>query len=242
MYDREKNTAYIYKIKESKKDLFINGNKLKDSGFIPFCALSEAKGMVTRMKVAGFNGRRRKLLYIISACIVFIMISMLSISCICPLFSLLERFTGLEISTGNNIDTSLITDELIYPGSVVMVQVSGEIERVLELVGDYGVALSKDELAALSQLPDKITKQDISVTAYSTADDRGKVLDYYDSLTRKGWTVNDFGDAGGNLQESNILLAEKKERRQALLMTETESNTFIIFIDFDWKVFENDEQ
>jgi len=167
---------------------------------------------------------------------------MLSISCICPLFSLLERFTGLEISTGGNIDTSLIVDELIYPDSVVVVQVSGDIERVLELIGEYGITLSKDELETLSQLPDQITKQDISATVYSTADDRNEVIDYYNSLTREGWEINDFGDAGGNLKGKSIIIAEKKERKQALMIASTENNSFIIFVDFDWGIFESNEQ
>jgi len=186
--------------------------------------------------------RQKKLLYIISAATVFIVVSMLSISCMCPLFSLLERFTGLEISTGGNIDTSLIADELIYPDSVVVVQVSGDIERVLELIGEYGIALSKDEMEVLSQLPDQITKQDISATVYSTADDRNEVIDYYNSLTQQGWEINDFGDAGGNLKGKSMIIAEKKERKQALMIAGTENNSFIIFVDFDWGIFESNEQ
>jgi len=182
--------------------------------------------------------RHKKKLNIVLLIIMIIAISMLSISCVCPLFSLLERATGLNISTGNNIDAGLVEDELIYPDSLAVVQVKGDIEKVLELIGEYGAALSENELDVLDQLPDQIKQQEISSTVYSAADDKDKVLNYYNSLVARGWEISDFGDAGGNLDGSNILLAEKGDRKQALLLSKTSNNTFIIFIDFDWDTIE----
>ncbi|MCD4670800.1 MAG: hypothetical protein K8S14_10185 [Actinomycetia bacterium] len=98
------------------------------------------------------NCRQKKSLYIIVVCIALIATSMLSTSCVCPLFSLLERMTGLEIRTGKNIDTGAIENELIYPGSLAIVQINGDMDRVLELIGEYGVALSDDETKVLEHL------------------------------------------------------------------------------------------
>lgn len=155
---------------------------------------------------------------------------------------MLERFTGLEINTGKNIDTDAIEDDLIYPGSIALVQIKGDIDRILELIGDYGVALSEDETRVLEQLPESIKEQEVGATVYSTADGKTEVTGYYLSLGNRGWEINDFGDAGGNLEGGSILVAEKEERKQALMIAGTESNSFIIFIDFDWDVFENGEQ
>ena len=72
---------------------------------------------------------------------VFAITAMLLLSgCVCPLFSIFERSTGLKISAGENIDKSVLVDELIYPGSVALVQVTGDIERIIDLVATYGVS------------------------------------------------------------------------------------------------------
>ena len=154
---------------------------------------------------------------------------------------MLERFTGLQISTGKNIDSSAIEDELIYPGSIALVQINGDIDRILELIGDYGVSLSGDELEVLEQLPDSIKGQEVGVTVYSAPDDKTDVTGYYFSLGNRGWEINDFGDVGGNLEGNSMLAAEKNERKQALMTAGTENNSFIIFIDFDWDMLDNEK-
>ena len=166
----------------------------------------------------------------------------ISTGCVCPLFSMLERFTGLNISTGNNIDAGVIEDDLIYPGSLALVQVNGEIDRILELISQYGVVLSEDELKSLDQVPEKIKDQEVGATLYSTPDEKTDVVDYYTSLESGGWTLNDFGDAGGSLQGSNVLIAQKGETKQALMIAGTGSSSFIIFMDFDWEMLENGGQ
>ena len=197
------------------------------------------------MKVIGFNGSPRKegntvkrvMLVFLTAVLILTFLFIIT-GCVCPLFSMLERFTGIKISTGKNIDTDTIADDLIYPGSLALVQVNGEIDRVLELISQYGIVLSEDELKVLEQLPERIKEQELGATAYSTSDDKTKVIDYYISLESRGWTLNDFGDAGG----SSMLIAEKNDRKQALLIAGTKSNSFIIFVDFDWDVFESENQ
>ena len=183
----------------------------------------------------------KKTITILLTLVVFLTFLFLSTGCVCPLFSMLERFTGLKISTGKNIDTSTIADDLIYPDSIALVQINGDIDRILELIGDYGVALSGDELEVLEQLPDSIKEQEIGATVYSTADDKTDVTGYYISLKNRGWEINDFGDAGGNLEGGNMLVAEKEERKQALMIAGTENNSFIIFIDFDWDMLDMEE-
>lgn len=184
---------------------------------------------------------KKVIMVFLTAVLVFILLLLIT-GCVCPLFSMLERFTGLKISTGNNIDDDVIEDDLIYPGSLALVQVNGEIDRILELIGQYGVVLSGDELKVLEQLPESIKEQEVGVTAYSTPDKKTDVVDYYISLESRGWKISDFGDAGGNLQGSNMLIAEKGDRRQALMAAGTENNSFIIFVDFDWEVLEKGDQ
>ena len=183
----------------------------------------------------------KKTITVLLALAIFFTFLFVATGCVCPLFSMLERFTGLQISTGNNIDTDAIEDDLIYPGSLALVQIKGDIDRILELIGDYGVALSGDELEVLEQLPDSIKGQEIGATIYSTADDKTDVTDYYISLKNRGWEINDFGDAGGNLEGGNMLVAGKEERKQALMIAGTENNSFIIFIDFDWDMLDMEE-
>ncbi len=158
------------------------------------------------------------------------------------MFSVLERFTGLKISTGKNIDMSVIEDELIYPDSIALVQLSGDIDRILELIGEYGVVLSEDEMETLERLPETIKEQEVGATAYSTADEKSDVVGYYNSLTNMGWEINDFGDAGGSLEGSSMFIAKKGDREQAFMVAGTENNSFIIFIDFDWNILEGDDQ
>ena len=184
----------------------------------------------------------KKILTFLLASALILTLLFLSTGCVCPLFTILERFTGLEISTGNNIDKSVIEDDLIYPGSFALVQVNGEIDRVLELMGEYGIALTEDELKVFEQLPDKIKEQKVGAIVYSTPDDETNVTGYYISLENKGWEINDFGDAGGTLEGKSLLIARKGERKEALMIADTESNSFIIFIDFDWGVFESGGQ
>ena len=183
----------------------------------------------------------KKIITVFITAILLIALLFLSTGCVCPLFSALERFTGLKISTGENIDMSTIEDELIYPDSIALVQLTGNIDRILELIGEYGVALSEDEIQVLEQLPESIKEQDVGATIYSTADGKMDVVNYYISLANRGWEINDFGDAGGNLEGGNMLVAGKEERKQALMIAGTENNSFIIFIDFDWDMLDMEE-
>ena len=182
----------------------------------------------------------KKTITVLLALVIIITFLFLATGCVCPLFSMLERFTGMKISTGKNIDSSAIEDDLIYPGSLALVQINGDISRILELIGDYGVALSEDELEVLEQLPDSIKEQEVGATVYSTPDDKTDVTGYYFSLVNRGWKINDFGDVGENLEGNNMLVAEKNERKQALMISGTENNSFIIFIDFEWDMLDNE--
>ncbi len=161
--------------------------------------------------------------------------------CVCPLFSIFERATGLKVKAGEDIDETGIVDELIYPGSAALVQVTGDIEKIIELVSTYGVSFSDDERQALEGLPESITEQDVGAIVYSTPDSRSMVLAYYDRLVDRGWQIESFRGPMGNSQDSDIVMAVKGDRKQALMVTGSENSSFIIFIDFDWDVFENGE-
>ena len=173
--------------------------------------------------------------------LLLIMTAVVTAGCVCPLFSFFERLTGFEIKVGENIDESLLADELIYPDSAALVQVEGNIEKIVELIGQYGVNLSEKELGVLNELPQEIKEQEVKATVYSTADKVIKVLDYYKALSDKGWDIQEPG-SGQQARDSgqqNMLLAGKDDVRQAFMLVENNTNTMIIFIDFDWEMFSN---
>ncbi|MBN2073722.1 MAG: hypothetical protein JW770_07245 [Actinobacteria bacterium] len=180
--------------------------------------------------------KKRAGLLIMATCTAML-ISLIS-GCTCPVFSLLERATGLDIRTGDNIEEQLMDDALVYPGSTVLVQVSGNMERIIEFIGDYGVRLSGNEKSALDQLPEDIKNEEINMTLYSTADNKSQVLDYYQSLTTEGWEMGGIerpGQDQGAGMDASILIASKNEYRQAFIVSGMENNTFIIFVDFNWE-------
>ena len=173
--------------------------------------------------------------------LLLIMTAVVTAGCVCPLFSFFERLTGFEIKVGENIDESLLADELIYPDSAALVQVEGNIEKIVELIGQYGVNLSEKELGVLNELPQEIKEQEVKATVYSTADKVIKVLDYYKALSDKGWDIQEpgSGQQAGDSGQQNMLLAAKDDVRQAFMLVENNTNTMIIFIDFDWEMFSN---
>jgi hypothetical protein len=173
--------------------------------------------------------------------LLLIMTAVVTAGCVCPLFSFFERLTGFEIKVGENIDESLLADELIYPDSAALVQVEGNIDKIVELIGQYGVNLSEKELGVLNELPQEVKEQEVKATVYSTADKVIKVLDYYKALSDKGWDIQEpgSGQQAGDSGQQNMLLAAKGDVRQAFMLAENNTSTMIIFIDFDWEMFSN---
>ena len=167
-----------------------------------------------------------------------LIVTFISTSCACPLFSYIERVTGLDIKTGKEIDQSLVDEELIYPGSVILVQVEGNINEILDLMDKYGASLSDADLSILENLPRDIKDEEFTTTIYSTPDNETEVLDYYDSLYSKGWLILKLEDIAESKNEGQgmILLASKEEYEQAFVLAETRNNTFIIFIDIELEV------
>ncbi len=182
--------------------------------------------------------RNTKLKLIFTAIFLLLIITFISTSCACPLFSYIERVTGFEIKTGKEIDQSLVDEELIYPGSMVLVQVEGNINEVLDLIDKYGASLTEEDLSILENLPQDIKDEEFTTTIYSTPDNETEVLDYYDSLYSKGWLILKLEDIAesNNEGQGTILLASKEEYEQAFVLAETRNNTFIIFLDIDLEV------
>lgn len=185
-----------------------------------------------------------KLRLLLAAVFLFLVIVVVSSGCVCPLFSLIERLTGIEIKTGKDIDQSLVANELIYPDSTVLLQAEGNINKIMELASKYGAAFSEKDLSVLDKLPQEIREQDIGATIYSTADNKMKVLEYYDSLAGGGWEIREFQSEGGTEggSQATMFLASREEDAQAFMLVETENNTFIMFIDFDWEVLSEIEK
>ena len=182
--------------------------------------------------------RNTKLKLIFTTIFLLLIITFISISCACPLFSYIEKVTGFDIKTGKEIDQSLVDEELIYPGSMVLVQVEGNINEILDLIDKYGASLSEADLSILENLPQDIKDEEFTTTIYSTPDNETEVLDYYDSLYSKGWLILKLEDIAesNNEGQGTILLASKEEHKQAFVLAETRNNTFIIFLDIDLEV------
>jgi len=183
------------------------------------------------------NKSHLKLKLFLIVVFLFLAITVISTSCVCPLFSILERFTGLKVKTGKSIDQGFVIDELIYPDSMALAQVDGDIERILELIDQYGAALSEEQLSVLDELPQEIKEQEVSATVYSTADNKIEVLDYYNSFDKRIWDIQEMQngeqiDDGG---KPTMLLASRENEQKAFMLIGTQKNTFIIFIDFDWE-------
>ncbi|MFZ3106216.1 MAG: hypothetical protein WA105_02405, partial [Candidatus Hydromicrobium sp.] len=75
------------------------------------------------------NKNHLKLKLFLIMVFLFLAITVISTSCVCPLFSLLGKFTGIEVRIVKNINQDLVASELIYPDSMALVQVDGNIER-----------------------------------------------------------------------------------------------------------------
>jgi hypothetical protein len=174
----------------------------------------------------------------------FSVVTIVSTGCICPLFSLIERLTGLEVRTGNNIDQDLVAEDLVYPDSTVLLQTEGDINRILELAGRYGAVLSEKDLSVLDELPQGLREQEVSATIYSTADNKIEVLDYYNSFDKRIWDIQEMqnGEQVDDGGKPTMLLASRENEQQAFMLIGTQNNTFIVFIDFDWEVLSEIEK
>jgi hypothetical protein len=179
---------------------------------------------------------KSKLLF--TAIFLLLILTFISTSCACPLFSYIERVTGFDIKTGKEIDQSLVNEELIYPGSMVLVQVEGNINEILDLIDKYSASLSEEALSILENLPQDIKDEEFTTTIYSTPNNEAEVLDYYDSLYSKGWLILKLEDIAEreNEGQGTIFLASKEENEQAFVLAEARNNTFIIFLDIDLEV------
>ncbi len=174
----------------------------------------------------------------LTAALLFIAaVSVIVSGCTCPVFSLLGRLTGVQVRAGKNIDESIIESELIYPGSTALLQADGDINTIIELVGNYGAVISKKDLAILEQLPQEVREQEISATFYSTADTKAEVLDYYNSFESENWDIIQMQEEQQSSDENRpaMLVASDGEKKQAFALVGTENNTFIIFLGFDFE-------
>jgi hypothetical protein len=174
----------------------------------------------------------------------FLVVTIISNGCICPLFSLIEKLTGLEVRTGNNIDQDIVAEELVYPDSTVLLQTEGNINRILELAGRYGAVLSEKDLSVLDELPQGLREQEVSATIYSTADNKIEVLDYYNSFDKRIWDIQEMQNEEqiDNGEKPTMLFASRENEQQAFMLIGTQNNTFIVFIDFDWEVLSEIEK
>ncbi|NQT66290.1 MAG: hypothetical protein HQ569_01790 [Actinobacteria bacterium] len=184
------------------------------------------------------NKNHLKLKLFLIMVFLFLAITVISTSCVFSPFSLLGKFTGIEVRIGKNIDQDLVASELIYPDSMALVQADGNIKRIMELASQYGAALSEKEFAVLDELPQEIKEQELNATIYSTADDKVEVLGYYDSFDNKRWDIqkSQSEEQVENTGQPAMLVASKEDEQQMFMLIGTQNNTFIIFIGFDWEV------
>lgn len=158
-------------------------------------------------------------------------------SCVCPVFSFIERKTGLEVSTGDQSDTGFIEDELIYPGSRMLVEVTGDVDEIISAAGEIGLNVSQKEQILLGSLPDDVKKEEITAVIYYTSDSKKDVRYYYLSLEDKGWTASSY-ESGDSTSSSTLFFMFKGDREQPVLINSSGNRRFIIFIDYDWDSLE----
>lgn len=170
---------------------------------------------------------------------VFLLAAVAIISgCACPLFSAVERITGIQVKAGENIDESFVEDELVYPDSVALFQAEGDIKSIIELGSRYGVALSEEDMGMLDELPpdikENIVNQEIVATVYSTADEKKDVLNFFDSIGGK-WDIHKMEDQGQAADEKQpvMVVASGENELHTLMLVGTDNNTFIIFMNVD---------
>lgn len=177
-----------------------------------------------------------KLKLYLTALLLLLISAVISSSCTCPIFSLIENLTGVQVKAGKNIDEALIEKELIYPDSTALVQAEGNVNTIMEMVSRYGAVLSEKDMAVFNELPQEIKEQEVSATIYSTTDSKEEVLEYYTSGGNQ-WdiVVMEDPEQTDSKEQPTIVVASKDDTRQALVLAGTENNTFIIFLGFDWE-------
>jgi hypothetical protein len=170
---------------------------------------------------------------------VFLLAAVVTISgCACPLFSAVERITGIQVKAGENIDESFVEGELVYTDSVALFQATGDINSIIELGSRYGVALSEKDMRVLDELPpdikENVINQEIVATVYSTADDKTEVLDFFDSIGGK-WDIHKIEDQGqaADGKQPVIVVASGENELHTLILAGTDNNTFLIFMNID---------
>jgi len=179
-----------------------------------------------------------RLRLLLTVFVLFLMaVVLIGSSCTCPIFSLIERLTGVEVKVGDNIDESLIEDGLIYPDSKVLLQVEGDIETVMEIAGRYGAIISEKDIKVLDELPQEVMEQEIGATIYSTADKKEEVMDYYNSFDNKEFDIKEL-KSEEQVEDKNrpaVMIASDGNEPQAFVLVGAENGTFIMFLGFDWE-------
>ncbi len=170
--------------------------------------------------------------------VLFLMaVVLVSSSCTCPIFSLIERLTGVEVKVGDSIDESLIEDSLIYPDSKGLLQAEGDIETIMEIAGSYGATISEKDIKVLGELPQELMEQEISATIYSTTGKKAEVVDYYSSFENKEFDIKELKseEQAEDRNEPVVMIASDGNEPQAFVLAGAENGTFIIFLGFDWE-------
>jgi hypothetical protein len=161
---------------------------------------------------------------------------LLMTSCVCPLFSFIEKKTGVEVSTAASADTNFLDDELVYPGSSLGLEVTGKIEDIIDAALDFGIQVTEQEMMLVGAATEDIKEEEISALIYYSSDDFHEIDSYYSSLKEKGWAVTtyDSGSLQDQGQGSVIYFFSREDYEQPLLLNISGGRVFLVFIDYDW--------
>ncbi len=172
---------------------------------------------------------------ILVAVLLFLSISMILSSCTCPVYSLIGKLIGVKIRAGEDIDESVVENELIYPGSTLLMQAESDMGKIFDTISKYGADISEKELESLEQLPDEIKEQELIFTVYSTPDTKSKVLYYYSSFESDEWEIMQLqtGQQVNDESGQTILVASSTEDKQLFALSAGRDNTLIIFLEID---------
>jgi len=156
-------------------------------------------------------------------------------SCVCPLFSYLEKKTGVEVSTAGSADTGFLDSGLIYPGSTLGLELEGKIEDIIGAATDFGIQVTDQEMLLIGAATEDIKEEEISALIYYSSDDLSKIDSYYSSLEEKGWTVSTY--QSGAQPGSVIYFFSRDSYNQPLLVNSAGGRVFLVFVDYDWDSF-----
>lgn len=178
--------------------------------------------------------KKNKLVKFVPVIFSILLLSVLLTSCVCPIFSFIEKRTGVDVATGEDIDTGFIGVDLKYPGSVLLMEVTGDVEKIVNTASNFGVSIGQEEAAVIASLPQEVREEEVTAVIYYTGDSMEDIWSYYSNLEEKGWSTSSYQSGSVTGGDSVAFFMFKDDIKQPVLINSAGDRRFIIFIDYDW--------